>query len=94
MKKPNIKPRAVVKFAVTTVAAAGITTIVKEVVKNNVAPENTYAKVGVIVGTVALTSIISLHTKKYVGDQIDSVLDAASNIKKLAEEQSAVNQEV
>lgn len=81
MKKFNIKPRDAVKFVASSVACAGTSVVVKQLIKQNVVPDNTYVKVGVAVGTVVLAAMVKDHTDKFISAKVDAVADAITTAK-------------
>lgn len=86
MKKlSDIKPRDAVKFVASSVACAGTGIVVKQLIKQNVVPDNTYIKVGVAVGSFVLAAMVKDHTDKFISAKVDAVADLITEAKDQAQ---------
>jgi hypothetical protein len=76
-----MKKIAVLKSAVKLVITVGASTIVKQIIENNVEPEKTIDKMAVPVASIAIGGAVGKIAGEYTDGLIDEVVAAIKNTK-------------
>jgi hypothetical protein len=86
-KENAVKKIEILKKTVKLVIGVGASTIVRQLIENNVEPEKTIDKVAVPVASLAIGGAVGQAAGAYTDAMIDDVVDAWNNYKN--REQSA-----
>jgi hypothetical protein len=80
----------ITKFAVRTIVGFGASSIVHQVIKNNVQPETAVEATSQVVASIAIGGLVSDACKKYTDAQIDEIADSLKKLFKKSKPEEEV----